>query len=286
MAYVYRHIRLDTNIPFYIGIGSDTNGKYSRAHTKATRSKHWHNIIKKSGYEIEIIIDDISWQQAQEKEIEFISLYGRKDKGGLLCNLTDGGGGTTGTLVSLETREKQRLKKLGKPNGRKGIPRPPHVIEAVIRATKGKPSWNKGISQSKETVEKWRKSMQGKFRYGKDHHMYGKKMPDHIKEKFRELNKTRIPWNKGKKYKSSSPNSQASKRIKVFQYNEKGILLNTFISMCEAEEKTGISKGTIGCSCRSDYIKGGGFFWRKENDLRPFRQKPKRRDFGLPKNRN
>ena len=27
MAYLYRHIRLDKNEPFYIGIGSDTNFK-------------------------------------------------------------------------------------------------------------------------------------------------------------------------------------------------------------------------------------------------------------------
>jgi hypothetical protein len=36
MAYVYRHIRLDKNEPFYIGVGSDSN--YSRAFTK--RSSH------------------------------------------------------------------------------------------------------------------------------------------------------------------------------------------------------------------------------------------------------
>lgn len=28
MAYVYRHIRLDKNEPFYIGIGKDEGGKY------------------------------------------------------------------------------------------------------------------------------------------------------------------------------------------------------------------------------------------------------------------
>ena len=34
MAYIYRHIRLDKNEPFYIGIGSDVEGKYKRANRK------------------------------------------------------------------------------------------------------------------------------------------------------------------------------------------------------------------------------------------------------------
>jgi hypothetical protein len=31
MAYIYRHIRIDTNMPFYIGI-SNTNDEYKRAY--------------------------------------------------------------------------------------------------------------------------------------------------------------------------------------------------------------------------------------------------------------
>lgn len=34
MAYVYRHIRLDKNEVFYIGIGSDDKGHYYRANSK------------------------------------------------------------------------------------------------------------------------------------------------------------------------------------------------------------------------------------------------------------
>lgn len=39
MAYVYRHIRLDKNEPFYIGIGSDIN--YQRAYNYQRRTKYW-----------------------------------------------------------------------------------------------------------------------------------------------------------------------------------------------------------------------------------------------------
>ena len=57
MAYVYRHIRLDKNEPFYIGIGSDMTNK--RANEKARRSKFWKKIVAKTDYEIEILFDDI-----------------------------------------------------------------------------------------------------------------------------------------------------------------------------------------------------------------------------------
>ena len=46
MAVVYRHIRLDKNVPFYIGIGDSIN----RAYNKINRTKIWKNIAKK-GYE-------------------------------------------------------------------------------------------------------------------------------------------------------------------------------------------------------------------------------------------
>jgi hypothetical protein len=103
MAYVYRHIRLDKNEPFYIGIGNDLTKK--RANEKTRRSNLWGKIIAKSDYDVEILFDDISYDEAKSKEIEFIKLYGRIDLGsGTLTNLTDGGDGTINP--SQETRDK------------------------------------------------------------------------------------------------------------------------------------------------------------------------------------
>ena len=97
MPYIYRHIRLDKNEPFYIGIGSDDEGKYKRAYG-GDRNNHWNNIVKNFPYDVEILLDDLSWEEACEKEKEFIQLYGRKDLGnGTLVNLTDGGEGTLGS---------------------------------------------------------------------------------------------------------------------------------------------------------------------------------------------
>ncbi len=115
MAYVYRHIRLDKNEPFYIGIGSDNKGRYLRADIyHYRRSEFWRNIVAKTGYEVEILLDNISWEEANKKEIEFISLYGRINLGtGCLVNLTNGGGGLSGAIHTPEWREKNRKAQLG-----------------------------------------------------------------------------------------------------------------------------------------------------------------------------
>lgn len=119
MAYVYRHIRLDKNQPFYIGIGSDST--YKRAYSTKNRNKHWKSIIFLTSYNIEIVLDDLTWEEACEKEKEFIELYGRHDKGeGPLCNYTDGGEGAYGRIPSFDTRKKISQSVSGKNHGMYG----------------------------------------------------------------------------------------------------------------------------------------------------------------------
>lgn len=97
MAYVYQHIRLDKNEPFYIGIG--TSEYYNRARRKKGRNEIWQRISSKANIKIEILFDNITWEQACEKEIELINKYGRiNNKTGILANLTDGGEGAKGAI--------------------------------------------------------------------------------------------------------------------------------------------------------------------------------------------
>jgi hypothetical protein len=113
MAYLYRHIRIDNNVPFYVGIGSDE--KFVRAYNKHRRSQKWFNIVAKTEYKVDIVLMDISLDEAKEKEIEFIKLYGRSDKGeGTLCNLTDGGEGNPGRIVSDEWRKNKSIEQTGR----------------------------------------------------------------------------------------------------------------------------------------------------------------------------
>lgn len=141
MAYVYRHIRLDKNEPFYIGIGSDD--KYSRAKSLRSRSDFWHKIAKLHQYRVEIMIDDITFDEAKIKEKEFISLYGRKDLNtGTLCNMTDGGDGTPGYIVPREKIEMLRVLNTGKKHSEES-----KLKMSVKLKGENHPRWGKKISE-------------------------------------------------------------------------------------------------------------------------------------------
>lgn len=147
MAYVYRHIRLDKNEPFYIGIGSDMTNK--RANERARRSELWKKIVAKSDYEIEILMDDITFEEAKSKEIEFIKLYGRIDlDNGTLANLTDGGDGLVNRVFTAEHKRKLSLSKIGKKVSeetkaklrtyRLGVPNSLEARAKISKANKGR----------------------------------------------------------------------------------------------------------------------------------------------------
>ena len=96
MAYLYTYTRLDKNEIFYVGIGSDS--KYKRAKNLSLRTDYFKKIINKSKYKLDIVFDNLSWEDACLKEIELIALYGRKDLGtGTLVNFTNGGEGRKGS---------------------------------------------------------------------------------------------------------------------------------------------------------------------------------------------
>ena len=104
-AYVYTHTRLDTNEVFYVGIGIQDN--YKRASFRYSRTKHWNNIVKKCGWKVDIVFDNLTWEDACIKEKELILKYGRIDLGkGTLVNLTDGGEGPLNRKVKEETKRK------------------------------------------------------------------------------------------------------------------------------------------------------------------------------------
>lgn len=128
--YIYRHIRLDKNEPFYIGVGTKTvkvhkNAKnetykeiYRRAYQRANRNEIWKKIVNKTKYIVEIIYESDNYNFIEQKEIEFIKLYGRKNlKTGILVNLTDGGKGKNNTIRkphSDETKLKMSMSSKGK----------------------------------------------------------------------------------------------------------------------------------------------------------------------------
>ena len=112
MAIVYQHIRLDTNEVFYIGIGKTEKRAYNKTNH---RNNYWKNIINKTEYNVEILFNDLTWKEACQIEQYLIKYYGRKNlKTGMLVNMTDGGDGCIGQVVSLETRKKMSISQKGK----------------------------------------------------------------------------------------------------------------------------------------------------------------------------
>ena len=153
--YVYRHIRLDKNEPFYIGIGNKKN--YARAYQirPDRRNSIWYKIFLKTEIKIEIILDGLTKTQASAKEQDFIKLYGRIDLGsGVLCNMTDGGDGVWNCLRSDETKEKIRQSKIGDKNPNFGkTPSKETLLKRIEALTGQKRSEEVKHKQSLSTIK-------------------------------------------------------------------------------------------------------------------------------------
>jgi hypothetical protein len=94
--YVYEYLRED-GTPYYIG-----KGRRNRAFTQ-----QGHVVPLPSKDRIRIIVKNLTDQEARDLEIALIAKYGRKDLGtGILRNMTDGGEGSSGRLVTEETKKK------------------------------------------------------------------------------------------------------------------------------------------------------------------------------------
>jgi|688.fasta_scaffold779310_1 hypothetical protein len=178
MAYVYRHIRIDKNEPFYIGV-SNSNKSYYRA-DKKDRNNLWSKITSKTKYIVEILLDDLTWEQACEKEKEFIKLYGRiNNNTGILSNLTDGGEGILGYTFSEEQRKKLSESHKGKPNHQLGRTHSEESKKKMSFSQKNK----KPISE--ETRQRMRLASQSR---DVGAHNRGKKQPIEVTQKIRLAN--------------------------------------------------------------------------------------------------
>jgi hypothetical protein len=119
--YVYKHVRLDKGIPFYIGIGKKSN--FSRAYefNKEKRNDLWWKIFSKSEIAVEIVNENLTKEEASLCEQSLIKKYGRIDLNeGSLTNLTDGGDGIWNAKRSDETKKILSEQKKGSKNPQYG----------------------------------------------------------------------------------------------------------------------------------------------------------------------
>lgn len=100
LFYTYKHFTLDDKEIFYVG-----KGKNKRCLDIADRNLWWNNIVNKHNYYIEIDQINLSEKEALQREKDLITQFGRRELGGKLVNLTDGGEGVSGYIYSDERKQ-------------------------------------------------------------------------------------------------------------------------------------------------------------------------------------
>lgn len=100
-----------------------------------------------------------------------------------------------------------------------------------------------------------------KGRKGKDHHFYGKHMPEETKEKLRMANL-------GKKYSDEINAKKGSKGAtnpaarSVNQYDSEGNFIKRWDYIKQASEESGVPATGISSCCHGKQKRSGGFIWR------------------------
>lgn len=204
--FVYAH-KIKADI-FYIGIGCGRN--YERSRSRSNRNKFWNNVVKKYGsFSVEILHDKLTKEQACAKEVELISLYGKRFNGtGILVNLSDGGENSlyniprtkehceniAKALIGKKISDEAKVKMCNAKKGKKQ--NPISVIKSALSRT--------GIPKSQSCKDKIRFAHLGKRK--------GKQKPESIKARWDIINKNNpnginaIPIvciNNGQVYKSA-----------------------------------------------------------------------------------
>jgi len=123
---VYTHSKPDGSI-FYVGMGLP-----GRPYNSISRNHQWLSTAKSAGgFKAHIIEEFIPKDEAHELEELLISEL--RERGAVLCNLTNGGKGTAGYRASKESVAR-RAKKM------KGIKRSAEFCAAISKAKTGKPN--------------------------------------------------------------------------------------------------------------------------------------------------
>ena len=243
--FLYIHITPSNKV--YIGITRQEPKKRWKYGYGYTQNVAFYNAIKKYGWKNiihQILFENLSREEAIQKEIELIERYNSTNKK-YGYNITKGGDGTLGQIMSQETRNKISQAKKG------------HIV-------------------TEETRQKIREKVSGE-----KHHNYNKKLPLEVREKISQAHKGmkfsdehkknlsishkgKTPCNKGK-------NISETTRQKIIESRTKKALycINTskiYNSLAEASKDLNISKTHISdvCNGKRKSTKGYSFKFIKE----------------------
>jgi hypothetical protein len=182
--YTYAYLRKNRT-PYYIGKGSvnriyQNNGRY------CNKPKDKSRII--------FLKQNLTEEEAFRHEKYMIAVFGRKDLGtGILHNRTDGGEGSSGLVLSKETKEIMS-------EARRGKTLTEEHRKKLSEANKGKNNPFYGKTRTEESRKKQSESRKGKYA-GKNHPKYGKSPSGESRKKQSESMKGKNTdkkwWNDG-----------------------------------------------------------------------------------------
>jgi hypothetical protein len=226
--YIYFHINPLKKEVFYVGKGCN-----KRAFSKNGRNDFWKNIVKKYGYIIDIIEENLTEQESLDREIFYIKKIGRKDLGlGPLVNMSDGGENGNNRIRSI--KHKNNLSK-------------------SLKGRKYTDEYKKNMSE----VQKNRlSSMSDEYKKDMTNHI-DRKGVNHSEKSKEKMSNTRINFDKNKKLDiyNKFKNTIQIKYKQIFSEYEEMFLKN-LDSYC----------GNIRLMCRELKIGRGKFYRLYKND--------------------
>lgn len=274
---VYMH-KNKINGKMYIGITSrppeirwGTNG----SQYTSTRNPCFYNAIQKYGwdnFEHIILFENLTEQEAKLKERELIAKYHTciYDDNKMGYNMTFGGEGTLGHIISEETRQKMSESKKGEKNSFYGKHFSEESKKKLSNALKGKMAGEKnpfyGQKHSEETKQKLSEYAAARIgelnpNYGnhalagENHPWYGKHLPEETKRKISEA----------RKGKYSGINNSNAKSVYCYETDR------LYITTQEASKELQIDASSIGKLCKGTYkkdnIKGYHFRYATEEEI-------------------
>jgi hypothetical protein len=153
--YVYEHCRQDNGAVFYVGKG---NG--NRAIKTKGRNKYWQNVVNKAGgFSVRLIVKDVDEELAFLAETERVNQYIRL--GIKTCNLTAGGEGASGRVITDNFRERMRnhaLERMSTPKAKSAssvfmkswwaLPETKHMMSMKMKAAFEDPETRNALSKA------------------------------------------------------------------------------------------------------------------------------------------
>lgn len=281
MDRIYKvYIHTCPNNKVYVGLTKQKVEKRWRNGLGYESTPYFYNAIKKYGWENikhEVLFENLTKQEAEQKEIETISLYNSSNKK-FGYNLERGG--KAGYRLTPEIREKMSIAARGK------------IVSAETRAKISKA--HKGRIFSEETKKKISQAKMGKTvseetRRKLSEINKGNKMSEEARKKLSEAKKgqkfseeTRKKMSEYAKHRSaehlrrlSESNTGKKKSLEqkmkawvpIVQLDKDGNIIKHYGSATQAFEETGIDKRQINNCCKGRQKTAHGFVWKYDTDL-------------------